>query len=75
MRPWYIAINGVLIFLGCLAFKATDEKLTIDEDEVSQAMWVPWKPLLEAWRQAGQPKNGKLHEWEMSAGAGPASAR
>ncbi|MAA74945.1 MAG: hypothetical protein CMN28_09575 [Salinisphaeraceae bacterium] len=24
MRPWYIAINGVLIFLGYLAFKATD---------------------------------------------------
>ena len=35
---------------------AKNESYTVDGHEISEAMWVEWKPLLQTWRAAGKPE-------------------
>ena len=37
--------------------KANDTTFQIDEKEISQAAWIPWKPCLKEWRDAGRPSD------------------
>ena len=42
------------------ALRATSRSFQLDEHEIHEAIWVPWRPLLELWRISGGPCTGKL---------------
>jgi len=54
----------------CLTFKSTTKVLDLGGElgEVTSAVWVPWRPLLAAWQEVGEPDSGKLREWTQSPG-------
>ena len=40
----------------------------IDHKEIGVAMWLPWRELLAAWRDAGRPADGKITPLEGCKG-------
>jgi len=42
---------------SAFAMKMADEAFTVDNKEIEKARFFEWRPLLEAWRKAGRPKD------------------
>ena len=45
---------------SAFAVRAITEDFAIDHKEIGVAMWLPWRELLAAWRDAGRPADGKI---------------
>ena len=50
------------------AVRAITEDFAIDHKEIGVAMWLPWRELLAAWRDAGRPADGKITPLEGCKG-------
>ena len=48
--------------------RAITEDFAIDHKEIGVAMWLPWRELLAAWRDAGRPADGKITPLEGCKG-------
>lgn len=42
------------------AVRAVSREFKVDEKEISHAMWLPWKELLDEWAAAGKPAKDKV---------------
>ena len=53
---------------SAFAVRAITEDFAIDHKEIGVAMWLPWRELLAAWRDAGRPADGKITPLEGCKG-------
>ena len=42
---------------SAFAVKLRDEQFEVDHKEIEKARFFEWRPLLQAWRNAGRPKD------------------
>ena len=42
------------------ALRCATEEIQVDGIEIQHAYWVPWREILQAWRQKGRPKTKKV---------------
>ena len=42
------------------AVRAASAQFKVDDKEISAAMWLPWKELLQVWEGKGKPTKDKV---------------